>query len=1077
MTRDFTDRTGSDSLSGSQKVPVADADKQRGKLWPLSDFAEFLATLVSSRLLPEFPAAGSRDNKIPKFAGNTLNWEQDAGGGDPREAGTGLSLSGNTLNIQVPYSSSEKSKLSGIQSGAERNSNRVSSNEKSSGTSTNERSFTPRDVHDMIDIHAPSTGEQGPQGDPGPQGEQGDPGPQGEQGDPGPQGDRGPQGIQGETGPQGEQGDPGPTGAAGQDGADGRDGVDGQDGADGADGATGPAGPAGPTFSGYIYNEHEDLTFAAVSGQAISADGTHEVSLINQSFPGGFEANNDFVTEYEGFITFRTSESDNYTFTLSVVHTFGDGTSIVSRRTFTDRVTRNQIYTLQLNAFNSRSQVRLGSYTDQDGNTITVTQEMIDAASTIEIKFAAQNNNENESWTLQELSITKGAVTFWQISHLEGTPSTVGPVGPQGPAGADAEPPVGARHLFTSGSWRDFVTDLNSNDAILISVSTGKSVLARFGDISNAGHSLEGNGFYRRIGTTLQINRRSGVTSSILFNAIVVGTIPLGGNADAFFSSGVASGSFSVWDPGITYGSPVMVAHNDQVYVAYEDVGVGFEPGTTDGDLYWNRIDAGVSSAELVIGNAPIRVYQHFQQRALLSTHDGAYRIRFTPHFDGHALQVGDKILVQGRANDPNATVSIQGSNVQNAASVSDSQPFVDGFATLTVSAAVTSEVGFSVVLQGLVEGQLQWDIQSVHIFRGANDLAIDVAKMDLLITPDLENFPPEFSPTYVYSVGDRFHHENAVYEVIQTIVGHEPPNDTYYRKLLDAAAVSNTDIDSRIADWAEAGNTDPIPLEKSRGISVLQSAGSANIGYDGQTGAFSTLTPASDSVAGLLTPGDKATIVAVPTWLTDGSRAPKNRLPSDVVYGLPTYRGEWNSSTAFAKGEMCTVGSRAFFAVAASSNIDPTQDSAQWIELGTSELPIDGRGVWRPTNAYSRGDIAVWGSGTEHQVLLCIAPVAANTETAPSPTYWHQLLILQFEQGLDGRIFLKTWDNGGDINKFDTGIAVMFFRGAWTTNTQYYQQNTVRRNDVTYVCTTDHTGVSSNAPGSSGGAGYWESI
>ena len=33
-----------------------------------------------ARLLPTFPAAGSRDNKVPKFNGNTLGWETDAEG-------------------------------------------------------------------------------------------------------------------------------------------------------------------------------------------------------------------------------------------------------------------------------------------------------------------------------------------------------------------------------------------------------------------------------------------------------------------------------------------------------------------------------------------------------------------------------------------------------------------------------------------------------------------------------------------------------------------------------------------------------------------------------------------------------------------------------------------------------------------------------------------------------------------------------------------------------------------------------------------------------------------------------------
>jgi len=47
-----------------------------------------LAAAASAKLLPALPDAGSRDNKIPKFNGDTLGWEVDAGGG-----GGGVSLS------------------------------------------------------------------------------------------------------------------------------------------------------------------------------------------------------------------------------------------------------------------------------------------------------------------------------------------------------------------------------------------------------------------------------------------------------------------------------------------------------------------------------------------------------------------------------------------------------------------------------------------------------------------------------------------------------------------------------------------------------------------------------------------------------------------------------------------------------------------------------------------------------------------------------------------------------------------------------------------------------------------------
>ena len=47
-----------------------------------------VSAIPINRLLPEFPAAGSRDNLIPKFNGDTLIWEADGGGGGGGADGT-----------------------------------------------------------------------------------------------------------------------------------------------------------------------------------------------------------------------------------------------------------------------------------------------------------------------------------------------------------------------------------------------------------------------------------------------------------------------------------------------------------------------------------------------------------------------------------------------------------------------------------------------------------------------------------------------------------------------------------------------------------------------------------------------------------------------------------------------------------------------------------------------------------------------------------------------------------------------------------------------------------------------------
>ena len=64
----------------SKDANIVDGSVTTDKLANTAVTAAKLATDVSGRLLPTFPSTGSRDNKIPKFDGNTLGWEVDAGG-------------------------------------------------------------------------------------------------------------------------------------------------------------------------------------------------------------------------------------------------------------------------------------------------------------------------------------------------------------------------------------------------------------------------------------------------------------------------------------------------------------------------------------------------------------------------------------------------------------------------------------------------------------------------------------------------------------------------------------------------------------------------------------------------------------------------------------------------------------------------------------------------------------------------------------------------------------------------------------------------------------------------------------
>ncbi|MCY4058453.1 MAG: hypothetical protein OXG44_10670 [Gammaproteobacteria bacterium] len=87
-----------------------------------------LADEVKDQLLPTFPAAGQRDNKIPKFNGDTLGWEPDAGGGGGTFDGvttddtlTGTGIGTDPLKVANPFTTADETKLDGIGTGANKN--------------------------------------------------------------------------------------------------------------------------------------------------------------------------------------------------------------------------------------------------------------------------------------------------------------------------------------------------------------------------------------------------------------------------------------------------------------------------------------------------------------------------------------------------------------------------------------------------------------------------------------------------------------------------------------------------------------------------------------------------------------------------------------------------------------------------------------------------------------------------------------------------------------------------------------------------------------------------------------------
>ena len=120
------------------------------------------------------------------------------------------------------------------------------------------------------------------------------------------------------------------------------------------------------------------LAFDTVTDQAVAANSNLIIELADATYPSGLLANAPFSAHYEGAITFDTSRTDNYRFRLIVEHIIGD-VEFTAVHDLVERVNNAALLTVPLNTFDSISRVRLGAYTDANGDTIQITQDLLDA--------------------------------------------------------------------------------------------------------------------------------------------------------------------------------------------------------------------------------------------------------------------------------------------------------------------------------------------------------------------------------------------------------------------------------------------------------------------------------------------------------------------------------------------------------------------------------------------------------------------------------------------------------------------------------------------------------------------------
>ena len=177
----------------------------------------------------------------------------------------------------------------------------------------------------------------------------------------------------------------------------------------------GKPGPAG----GLAFYASNRLAFTPVTAKTTAAK-TWEVDLMDSEVVGRVFTGVEFRSFFTGFIELDVATSGQYHVTLRFTHTIGD-VSFVSERTANKRFTQAQAYSVALSEFNSSSFIETGSYTDANGDTITITEEMLAGPTEMNIHFVLARVDD-AAFSVDAASISGGMAAFSQAALGDGKP-------------------------------------------------------------------------------------------------------------------------------------------------------------------------------------------------------------------------------------------------------------------------------------------------------------------------------------------------------------------------------------------------------------------------------------------------------------------------------------------------------------------------------------------------------------------------------------------------------------------------------------------------------------------------------
>lgn len=173
---------------------------------------------------------------------------------------------------------------------------------------------------------------------------------------------------------------------------------------------------------GYRYHERANLSVTPRRGHAVSANSTYTEDILVQTFPGGIETGNDFITEFSGFLTIDTNQTTTFTVGVQIVHRVQTSPVLefpTPVRSYKERIPRSAVATVPLAHFGSRVVIESGPYTDADGNQIQIDDALLanDVEIIVRLSFSADDGRAFEL-DVFEASLTPSVVFYQLVKKL-----------------------------------------------------------------------------------------------------------------------------------------------------------------------------------------------------------------------------------------------------------------------------------------------------------------------------------------------------------------------------------------------------------------------------------------------------------------------------------------------------------------------------------------------------------------------------------------------------------------------------------------------------------------------------------